>query len=126
LLGLSTSGAPSLGLYGSDHKVRAVFGLSSAGAPVLRLNGPNGEARFSVALSDDGSPDLQLTGADGKSQVVLTAHGSNPGLLLLDAAGAVKLRLAVDATGVPIRIFNASAAPIKFFDANGKELPASK
>jgi hypothetical protein len=126
LLGLSTSGAPSLGLYGPDHKVRAVLGLSSAGAPVVRLNGPNGEARLSFALADDGSPGLQLTGADGKSQVALTAHGSNPGLLFFDAAGAVKLKLAVDSTGVPIRIFNASASPIKVFDASGKELPAPK
>jgi hypothetical protein len=124
LLGLSTSGAPSVGLYGPDHKVRAVFGLSSAGAPILRLNGPKEEGRLSFALADDGSPDLQLTGADGKSRLALTAHGSNPGLVLFDAAGAVKLKLAVDSTGVPIRIFNASAAPIKVFDANGKELPA--
>jgi hypothetical protein len=126
LLGLSTSGAPSLGLYGPDHKTRAVLGLSSTGAPVVRLNGPNGEGRFSVALSDDGSPDLQLIGADGKLQMVLTARGSNPGLLFFDAAGALKLKLAVDSTGVPIRIFNASAAPIKAFDANGKEQPLSK
>ncbi len=126
LLGLSASGAPTLGLYGPDHKVRAVFGLSSAGAPVLRLNGPKGEGRLSFALAEDGSPDLQLTGTDGKSQLALTAHGSNPGLVFFDAAGAIKLRLAVDSTGVPIRIFNASATPIKVFDANGKELPAPK
>jgi hypothetical protein len=126
LLGLSASGAPSLGFYGPDHKVRAVFGLSTAGAPILRLNGPNGEGRFSFALADDGSPDLQLTGADGKSRLALTAHASNPGLVFFDAAGSVKLRLAVDSTGVPIRIFNASTDPIKAFDANGKELPAAK
>jgi hypothetical protein len=126
LLGLSSSGAPSLGLYGPDRKVRAVFGLSSAGAPILRLNDPKGEGRLSFALADDGSPDVQLTGADGKSRVVLTGHGSNPGIVLLDAAGAVKLRLAIDSTGVPIRIFNASTTPIKVFDASGKELSASK
>jgi hypothetical protein len=125
LLGLSTSGAPSLGLYGPDHKVRAVLGLSSAGAPILRLNGPKEEGRLSFALADDGSPDLQLTGADGKSRLALTAHASNPGLVFFDAAGALKLKLGVDATGVPIRIFNASAAPIKVFDANGKELPVA-
>jgi hypothetical protein len=126
LLGLSSSGTPSLGLYGPDRKVRAVFGLSPAGAPVLRFNDPKGEGRLSFALADDGSPDLQLTGADGKSRLALTAHGSNPGLVFSDAAGAVKLRLAVDSTGVPIRIFNASTTPIKAFDANGKELSVSK
>jgi hypothetical protein len=126
MLVVGKDGAPSLGLYGPDHKVRAVFGLSTGGAPTLRFNGPTGEARLSVTLSDNGSPALQLTGADGKSQVELTAHGSNPGLVLLDAAGAIKLKLAVDSTGVPIRIFNASAAPIKAFDASGKEQPLSK
>jgi hypothetical protein len=126
LLGLSSSGAPSLGLYGPDRKVRAVFGLSPAGAPVLRFNDPKGEGRLSFALADDGSPDLQLTGADGKSRLALTAHASNPGVVFSDAAGAIKLRLAVDSTGVPIRIFNASTTPIKAFDANGKELSVSK
>jgi hypothetical protein len=126
LLGLSASGAPTLGLYGPDHKVRAVFGLSAVGAPILRLNGPKEEGRLSLALADDGSPDLQLTGADGKSRLALTAHASNPGLVFFDAAGALKLRLAVDSTGVPIRIFNASSTPIKAFDADGKELPLSK
>ena len=81
---------------------------------------------MSLALADDGSPDLQLTGADGKSRLALTAHASNPGLVFFDAAGALKLRLAVDSTGVPIRIFNASSTPIKAFDADGKELPLSK
>jgi hypothetical protein len=126
LLGLSASGAPSLGFYGPDSKVRAVVGLSTAGAPVLRFNGPKEEGRLSLAVSDDGSPDLQLTGADGKSRLALTAHASNPGVILSDASGAIKLKLAVDSTGVPIRIFNASATPIKVFDADGKELPAPK
>jgi hypothetical protein len=126
VLGLSSSGAPSLGLYGPGHKVRAVFGLSPTGAPILRLNDPKGEGRLSFALTDDGSPDLQLAGADGKSRLALTAHGSNPGIVLFDAAGAIKLRLAIDSTGVPIRIFNASTTPIKAFDANGKELSAAK
>ncbi len=126
VLGLSSSGAPSLGLYGPEHKVRAVFGLSPTGAPILRLNDPKGEGRLSFALADDGSPDLQLTGADGKSRLALTAHGSNPGLVLFDSAGAVKLRLAIDSTGVPIRIFNASTTPIKVFDAGGKELSVSR
>ena len=119
-------GAPTLGLYGPGQKMRAVFGLSSAGAPVLRLNGPNGESRLSFALTDDGSPDLQLAGADGKSRLALTAHGSNPGIVFFDSAGAIKLRLAIDSTGVPIRIFNASTTPIKAFDAHGKELSAAK
>ena len=117
-------GAPTLGLYGPGGKMRAVFGLSSTGAPVLRLNGPNGQSRLSFALTDDGSPDVQLAGADGKSRLALTAHGSNPGIVFFDAAGAVKLRLAVDFTGVPIRIFNASTTPIRAFDANGKEQSA--
>jgi hypothetical protein len=56
--------------------------------------------------------------------LALTAHGSNPGIVFFDAAGAVKLRLAVDSTGVPIRIFNASTTPIRAFDANGKEQSA--
>jgi hypothetical protein len=119
-------GAPTLGLYGPGQKMRAVFGLSSAGAPVLRLNGPDGEARLSFALTDDGSPDLQLAGADGKSRLALTAHGSNPGIVFFDSAGNVKLRLAIDSTGVPIRIFNASTTPIKAFDAHGKEQPAPR
>jgi hypothetical protein len=119
-------GAPTLGLYGPGQKMRAVFGLSSTGAPVLRLNGPEGEARLSFALTDDGSPDLQLAGADGKSRLALTAHGSNPGIVFFDSAGAVKLRLAIDSTGVPIRIFNASTTPIKAFDAHGKEQPAPR
>jgi hypothetical protein len=126
MLAVGKDGAPTLGLYGPGQKMRAVFGLSSAGAPVLRLNGPDGEGRLSFALADDGSPDLQLAGADGKSRLALTAHGSNPGLVFFDAAGAVKLRLAIDSTGVPIRIFNASASPIKAFDGNGKELSAPK
>jgi hypothetical protein len=126
VLGLSSSGAPSLGLYGPEHKMRAVFGLSPTGAPILRLNDPKGEGRFSFALADDGSPDLQLTGADGKSRLALTAHASNPGLVFFDSAGAVKLRLAIDSTGVPIRIFNASTTPIKVFDAGGKELSVSR
>ena len=126
LLGLSTSGAPSLGLYGPDRKVRAVLGLSSSGAPVLRLNGPKEEGRLWFALADDGSPDLQLTGSDGKSRLALTAHASNPGIIFSDSAGAIKLRLAVDSTGVPIRIFNASTTPIKVFDADGKELSAPR
>jgi len=106
--------------------MRAVFGLSPTGAPILRLNDPKGEGRFSFALADDGSPDLQLTGADGKSRLALTAHASNPGLVFFDSAGAVKLRLAIDSTGVPIRIFNASTTPIKVFDAGGKELSVSR
>ena len=117
-------GAPTLGLYGPGRKMRAVFGLSSTGAPVLRLNGPDGQSRLSFALTDDGSPDVQLAGADGKSRLALTAHGSNPGIVFFDAAGAVKLRLAVNSTGVPIRIFNASTTPIRAFDANGKEQSA--
>jgi hypothetical protein len=126
VLGLSASGAPSIGLYGPGHTMRAVFGLSPTGAPILRLNDPKGEGRFSFALADDGSPDLQLTGADGKSRLALTAHASNPGLVFFDSAGAVKLRLAIDSTGVPIRIFNASTTPIKVFDAGGKELSVSR
>ena len=103
-----------------------MFGLSPTGAPILRLNDPKGEGRLSFALADDGSPDLQLTGSDGKSRLALTAHASNPGLVFFDSAGAVKLRLAIDSTGVPIRIFNASTTPIKVFDAGGKELSVSK
>jgi hypothetical protein len=126
MFAVGKDGAPTLGLYGPGQKMRAVFGLSSAGAPVLRLNGPEGEARLSFALADDGSPDLQLAGADGKSRLALTAHGSNPGIVFFDSAGAVKLRLAIDSTGVPIRIFNASTTPIKAFDAHGKEQPAPR
>jgi hypothetical protein len=126
MFAVGKDGAPTLGLYGPGQKMRAVFGLSSAGAPVLRLNGPNGESRLSFALTDDGSPDLQLAGADGKSRLALTAHGSNPGIVFFDSAGAIKLRLAIDSTGVPIRIFNASTTPIKAFDAHGKELSAAK
>jgi hypothetical protein len=126
MFAVGKDGAPTLGLYGPGQKMRAVFGLSSAGAPVLRLNGPDGEARLSFALTDNGSPDLQLAGADGKSRLALTAHGSNPGILFFDSAGAVKLRLAIDSTGVPIRIFNASTTPIKAFDANGKEQSAAR
>jgi hypothetical protein len=126
MFAVGKDGSPSLGLYGPDQKMRAVFGLSSAGAPILRLNGPDGEGRLSFVLADDGSPNLQLAGADGKSRIVLTAHGSNPGVVFFDAAGAIKLRIAVDPNGVPIRIFNASTTPIKVFDANGKEVSAAK
>jgi hypothetical protein len=58
--------------------------------------------------------------------LALTAHASNPGIIFSDSAGAIKLRLAVDSTGVPIRIFNASTTPIKVFDADGKELSAPR
>jgi hypothetical protein len=92
----------------------------------MRFNGPKEEGRLSFALADDGSPDLQLAGSDGKSRLALTAHASNPGIVFSDSLGAIKLRLAVDSTGVPIRIFNMSSTPIKIFDADGKEVLSSK
>jgi hypothetical protein len=83
--------------------------------------------RLSVALSDECAPDLQLAGADGSRALMPPAHASNPSIVFFDSSGAIKLRLAVDSTGVSIRIFGASSAtPIKIFEADGKEVSAPK
>ena len=126
LLGLSDTGSPSIGIYGPDHKLRTLFGLTNTGAPTLRFYDFKDDSRFSASLANDGSPNLQLNGADGKSRLVFTVSPDIPGIVFSDSLGAVRMRLAVDATGVPIRIFDAASSPIKIFDAAGKEVIAPK
>jgi hypothetical protein len=126
MLFVREDGGPMFVLHGPDHQGRMSFALSDSGAPSVALYGPDGNVRAELGLYPDGMPILQLTGSDEKSGVVLTARDSDPGIVFSDATGAMKLKLAVDSAGVPIRIFNASPTPIKIFDADGKELPAAK
>jgi hypothetical protein len=110
-LGVTKDGSPSLGFYGPEHKLRALFALTSTGSPVLGLYDSEQSQRITFALGNDEMPLIMLSDAQKKvrAQIALQRNGV-PGLWLYDPQQGVRAALSLNADQDPsLTLFDAPA-----------------
>ena len=66
ILGLTSLGEPSLGLWDKEGKNRVILGFVREGVPGLGLNDEQGNRRANLELGEDGGPGLVLMDESGK------------------------------------------------------------
>ena len=65
ILGLTSLGQPSLGIWDKEGKNRIILGFIREGVPGLGLNDEKGNRRADFELGEDGRPGLVLMDEDG-------------------------------------------------------------
>lgn len=66
ILGLTSLGEPSLGVWDKDGKNRIILGFLREGVPGLGLNDENGNRRADLELDEEGKPGLIFKDEDGE------------------------------------------------------------
>jgi hypothetical protein len=98
-LGVTSLGEPHVTLLGNNG-TQCVNISAAAIGPELRMRDPNGVARMALGVDSSGEPHVTLVGKDDKSGLSFGLFPpSLPHVLMFDAGGKPRLKLALETDG---------------------------